>query len=529
MPQLNAWSAYPGAEYVEHPSARADALELWAYTDALSYAPGQTVHVHVHSTAPRCDVRVARDAAAAFVLFERTNVPVSPQTTRDRPQEHGCGWNVAFEIPIPPHTPSGVYVFELNARVAERSITANHFIVVRAAEEASNAMALVLSTSTYCAYNDWGGGNYYRSTRNGKASDRGEPLLSFERPWSRGFAALPAGAPRHGDGPDLPRHAPPRYPWIEYAVAHGLTRHYVDSGWAYYDRSFALWAERAGFEFDYLTQHDLHFRPELLDRYSTLAIVGHDEYWTWEMRDAVDAFVDRGGAIARFGGNFFWQVRLESGGTQQASYRAPQFDPLADTTPSRVTTHWDWEGIGRPAAATLGLTGLGGVYSRFGAATPRSSGGLTVYRPDHWAFEGTDLYYGDQLGAKPASIASFEVDGCDYTFRDGLPFPTHIDATPDTLEIIAMTPAVKWEEKRYEPPLNAPQTDMQWLFDHVPTFYPTPGGGRGAGMIAAFTRGRGEVFNAGCSEWVSGLVVGDEDVERVTANVLRRFLGRRQR
>jgi hypothetical protein len=245
--------------------------------------------------------------------------------------------------------------------------------------------------------------------------------------------------------------------------------------------------------------------------------------------NAIDAFVDRGGAIARFAGNFIWQIRLENDGATQLSYRAPSRDPAGETTPSRATTHWDWEGIARPAAATLGLTGVAGVYARFGAASPRASGGLTVYRPEHWAFDGTDLYYGDQLGAKPASIASFEVDGCDYTFRDGSPYPTHVDGTPETLEILAMTPAVKWEEKRHPPPINAPASDMQGLLDIAPACYPVSASGRGAGMMATFTRGAGEVFNAGCSEWVSGLIAGDADVAGVTHNVLRRFLARRSR
>ena len=31
--------------------------------------------------------------------------------------------------------------------------------------------------------------------------------------------------------------------------------------------------------------------------------VGHDEYWSWEMRDAVEGFVAAGGNVAFFSGN----------------------------------------------------------------------------------------------------------------------------------------------------------------------------------------------------------------------------------
>ena len=95
---------------------------------------------------------------------------------------------------------------------------------------------------------------------------------------------------------------------------------------------------------------------------------------------------------------------------------------------------------------------MAGVYNRYGATTPRSSGGFTVYRPDHWALNGTDLYYGDNFGIAPICVAGFEMDGVDFTFRKGQPYATGVDGAPEDLEIIAMAPAVsgsrdKWNGK----------------------------------------------------------------------------------
>ena len=47
---------------------------------------------------------------------------------------------------------------------------------------------------------------------------------------------------------------------------------------------------------------------------------------------------------------------------------------------------------------------------------------------------------------------------------------------------------------------------------------------RGNGMIVNFPRGKGEVFHAGSCEWVAGLLRQDPMVERVTQNVLDRYL-----
>ena len=49
---------------------------------------------------------------------------------------------------------------------------------------------------------------------------------------------------------------------------------------------------------------------------------------------------------------------------------------------------------------------------------------------------------------------------------------------------------------------------------------------RGSGMIVNFARGSGEVFHAGSCEWVAALLRRDPMVERVTQNVLTRYLGR---
>ena len=49
---------------------------------------------------------------------------------------------------------------------------------------------------------------------------------------------------------------------------------------------------------------------------------------------------------------------------------------------------------------------------------------------------------------------------------------------------------------------------------------------RSNGMIVNFPKGEGEVFHAGSCEWVAGLLRKDAMVEKVTANVLDRYLGK---
>lgn len=282
-----------------------------------------------------------------------------------------------------------------------------------------------------------------------------------------------------------------------------------------------------------VTQHDLHLRPQILDEYRCAVIVGHDEYWSWEMRDAIDAFVDRGGNVARLAGNFLWQVRLEDSGRLQTchKYTAHETDPvgLGRARVTRLTSCWDDRRIGRPGAQTFGTTATRGLYAKCFAASPRASGGYTVYRPRHWTLRDTDLYYRDEFGAA-ANISGYEVDGLDYTIRHGLPYPTGEDGIDaDDVDIVAMNLATLIEEDHGGSGalLFAGDTDARFVARVVHNDLSpetVDGISRGSGMMVVYRRGGGEVFNASSCEWVNGLRVADAFTEQITHNVLGRYL-----
>jgi hypothetical protein len=509
-------------------SSQPDALEVWGYAGAFSYAPGETLQLHVSSSRPAYSVTITRDGQSPEVVFVREGITGHRHDVPDESYAHGCDWPVELEISIGKEWRSGFYLVVFSVESPEGRFESDAFFVLRKASGERSGIALLLTTSTLTAYNDWGGANHYRGIGDDPRYEIASPVLSTQRPLGRGFLRKPPEAPRESHTFTPPMFWQPRYPAYEWARLYDYSRHHADAFWATYERPFVLWAEDQGYDLDYLTQHELHFEPTCLDGYSTVVIVGHDEYWTWEMRDRIDAFVDRGGRLARFAGNFQWQVRLSPDGRTQYCYRTPNRDPQALTDPQRVTTVWDYKPIGRPAAATMGLTGMGGTYNRYGVAVPRSSGGFTIYRPGHWAFAGTDLYYGDLLGGTPVNLATFELDSVEYTFRRGLPFPTFEDGAPESLEILAMAPAVRGEEDRFEGhvPLNGPLEEseavMRVIGDHM-LIHPRELEGRGAGMIASFSRGKGEVFNGGSTEWPRALELKDPFVCKIVRNVLYRF------
>ena len=204
------------------------------------------------------------------------------------------------------------------------------------------------------------------------------------------------------------------------------------------------WAEGEGITLDYAVNSDLEFHPEVLDGQRLMLSVGHDEYWSWGMRDRADAFVEAGGSWAIFSGNTcFWQVRYEDDGRTMVCYKgqAQSDDPVAGTDDHKsLTSMWSLPSIGRPEAQTTGLSFTRGGYARVGQGTPRSSGGYTHASPGSPGVRGNQPALRRRVGHADG-IVGYEVDGCELTMVNGDPVPTYDDGTPAGLEVLATAPA----------------------------------------------------------------------------------------
>src|SRR5690606_8898831 len=71
------------------------------------------------------------------------------------------------------------------------------------------------------------------------------------------------------------------------------------SVWQFHaDTPITGWCEHAGRRFDVVTDEDLHGEgATCLDGYRVLVTGSHPEYYSAAMRDALDAFVERGGRL----------------------------------------------------------------------------------------------------------------------------------------------------------------------------------------------------------------------------------------
>ncbi len=519
--------------YYEYPGMDGPRGEIWCYTDRISYHAGDTVQLKVSSTAPLFGMEIVRDGGTETPMLRRDGIAARWQQTPDQCSVEGCGWETTVTFALGGEWPSGAYRVTLTAEGGfGRKIRCHHLFIVRPENGHKPGRVLhVAATGTWLAYNTWGGSNHYEGI-TGPDRNRFAVKVSTQRPWCRGFVVLPPGAPRVPLEMMTPPATPPRYPHMEWAYATGHSKKYTSSGWASYDSHFFRWAERAGYSVDLCALHDLHDDPDILTGYDCAIFVGHDEYWSGPARDAVDHYVEGGGHAARFAGNFMWQTRIEDGGKSQVCYKylARTEDPVYKTDPRQGTNSWEAPEIGRPGALTFGLNATNGVYVGWGGCVPRGARGFPIYRPEHWAFKGTGLYYGDVLGAE-SHIFGYEVDGLDYEIRGGLPYPTTTAGAPEGLEIIALGMASLVEESADVPIVDQFLKDEDAIFTADTLYHDRSAAGvervkRGSGMIVNFPKGKGEVFHAGSCEWVAGLLRRDPMVEMVTANVLNRYLGK---
>jgi len=490
---------------------------------------GERVALHLSSAGGRpTSVEVARVGGERTVVFRDEHVEVGDHPTPPDASTAGCGWPVASTIEIDPSWRSGYYEVILEIEVNGKVRRSHAFFVVRPPTGTPSAsILLALATNTWHAYNDFGGWNLY----NGATS------VSLQRPMSPGYLFKPPGSGRRV----TVEHPPDRQmaAHIGYLTLNHLSPWAGSAGWPDWELPFIEWAEREGYALDIVTNADLDEHPELLERraggYQLFLSIGHDEYWSAPMRDTVEAFIAAGGNAAFLSGNTaFWQVRLEDNtpegpAASMVGYKAQlKQDPVFDTDRvAELTSIWSDHLIGRPENHMTGVSFARGGYHRIGKVVPRGAGGYTVHRADHWLFDGADVFYGDLLGAG-ATVVGYECDGCDFTYRDGLPIPTGVDGTPTDFEILGTAPASHFtRETAGRPPGPNEPSELEFIASRLLGSRDPADAERiahGHAVLGSYvSRGGGTVVTSGSTDWAHGLRGRDPQIEQITRNVLDRL------
>ncbi|MEV6980543.1 DUF4082 domain-containing protein [Sphaerisporangium sp. NPDC051017] len=181
-----------------------------------------------------------------------------------------CGnWAVSASWVVPPTAVSGVYIAKL---VRQDTGGASQIIFVVRDDARGSVLLMQTSDATWQAYNTYGGNSLYAGQPAGRAYK-----VSYDRPI---LTRDPNVSPQS----------------FFYNSEYPMVR----------------WLEANGYDVSYTTSIDTASRPAELLEHKTFMSVGHDEYWSNEMRTNVENARNNGVNLAFFSGNeIFWKTRWE--------------------------------------------------------------------------------------------------------------------------------------------------------------------------------------------------------------------------
>ncbi|HEX7151316.1 MAG TPA: N,N-dimethylformamidase beta subunit family domain-containing protein [Thermoanaerobaculia bacterium] len=429
--------------------------EVEGFASPTSVNRGESVSIYVNTPYPSYTLQVFRMGWYGGTGARRVYGPVTlPGTAQPIPVPDPvtglveCNWTNPHVLGIPATDDwiSGVYLVKLTANGRHKYT----IFVVRDDARFSNHY-FQLSVTTYQAYNNWGGKSLYTFNSTDQVAAR---KVSLDRPYITGS----------GTGDFL-------YRW-EYNMLRFM--------------------EREGYDVTYHTNVDTHERPALMLNHQDWLSIGHDEYWSWEMFDHVQAARDAGIDLGFFSANTaYWQIRYEPNATGVpnrtiVSYKekSNSEDPYAlDGDPANdhlITKQFRQVPVNRPESQLLGVEY---IYN------PVTNGDIIIddVTTQPWVFEGTGLVTGSRL----PKLLGYEVD--------------HMtEHSPDNIVRLGNSPYVDKDTGKTE-------------YSHM-TIYDAPGGAH--------------VFATGTIQWAWGLDSWNEGADKVnpaaqqmTRNILRRFAG----
>lgn len=445
-------------------------VQARAYPRDPSVPLGGRLILHVSTTQDSYRVAFFRIGLATTHLGTS-----SPRRGYDVPPglpDQDWGWP-AEEFDIPANWPAGVYLAVVTTAdpLVDPAVSdeppvidgrsGRALFVVRGSAGDPPPILYKLSWATYHAYNASGGGSMYHTASFAAAALT--TVLTTRRPGG-------------GTGGEL------SFPEAVDVYDESTPR----EGFAHWDLPMIRWLEREGIAVDFCTDLDLHREPDLLARYRLLLSVGHDEYWSARMRQAVSSFVADGGNVAFLSGNTsWWRIDLADNG-DMACVHPPVSHPQG--------AHW-WRS--EPENA------LTGVSYRYGGGWwdgSREPIGYTVQHAGHWVYDGLDLHSGDTFGAAER-LVGYECDGAALDRGpDGYLRAAGTDGTPEHLTVLGVARLGEgWQDR--------------------------PAGADATAVLGAFTT-VGTVFTCGTTDWARVLEQDHRVVAGVTRNVLRRLVKR---
>jgi hypothetical protein len=322
--------------------------------------------------------------------------------TKDAKRGHGlrlaadelynARWDINHGFRVPAKAKSGVYSGRFDFEIDGKPMRYHTTFIVRRPESRPKAPVLVLvSSNTWLAYNsapfpvNHGPGLLQMGTGGLGNSHPSAPVYSC-------YSDHHNGQPTYKIGMQVP--------W----PAAGPNKTYINDSYSHLlrgERFLHLWLDKHGYDYDVITDHDLHQNPDVLKDYKAVCINGHSEYWSIPAYDGLDRYLKNGGAAVVMSGNtMFWRVSFDDTGEVMECRKFgkniggrvhAQAGELYHSHDSKRGSLMRF--CGYPAWQLVGLTCIGWSGANFKP--------YQVDLPDHFLFKGPhplNLNKGDTFG-----------------------------------------------------------------------------------------------------------------------------------
>lgn len=412
-------------------------------------------------------------------------------------------WEVDFTLAVPHDLPSGLYAARLRAEDDTDYVP----FYVRARPWTEKKVCFLAPTASYMAYaND----HVSVSTplaqllvANVPVMSEGSLTLSAHR--ELGLSTYDT----HSDGSGVAYSTRLR-PILNMRPGF---RHWLSpSLWQFNaDLHLTDWLEELGYEFDVVTDQDLHLEgADALNPYRVVLTGSHPEYYSEQMLDALHGYTESGGRLMYMGGNgFYWVINFDpddknvievrKGHGSNAWKCAPGEYHLSFT--GEYGTLWKWRGRAPQRICGVGFDAEGfDESSYYRRTTDGSAGG-----PAAWMFAGIDGETIGDFGLVGDGAAGLELDLFDPAL--GTPPEAVIGATSEAHTDIYVEVV---EDLYFNVPGVSGSQSSRVRSDIV--YFPTSTGGG--------------VWSVGSIAYCGALSHHgyDNSISRLTRNVLDRFL-----
>ncbi|MBP2368848.1 N,N-dimethylformamidase beta subunit family domain-containing protein [Pseudonocardia parietis] len=415
-----------------------------------------------------------------------------------------AGWETDVALRVPADLPSGAYALKVRAGEHVDRIP---FVVTPPAGARPAPVLVVLPTWTYLAYANWRTYAEFEEERVGLYGER-----RGVDPRDRWLARHPELGKSlydvHTDGSGVMYSSRARpivniRPDYFTPTTRGL-RHFAQ------DLSLLHWLDGRGEDYAVITDDELEDRgADALAGHRVVITGSHPEYSSARMLDAYESFTAHGGRLMYLGGNGFYhvtnrhsgpsgavEIRRARGSTTAWASGAGEEHLSGTGEPGGL---WRWRGRAPQRAFGVGMTAQG-----FDKASGyrRSAQSRAV----DWVFDGVDVAVGEVFGDEGPGLGGAAGDEID---RADIALGTPADAVVLATSIGHSASIVLVADDR--------------TISHRAPVSPDP---RVRADIVVFDRpGGGAVFAVGSIAWSTAMTHkgGDNDVSRITANVLDRF------